>query len=208
MSDKLQFVEVDAAAPSPANVGTEKMSTELQLMTADELLAMPDDGFVYELIKGELIKMSPPGHEHGRVTMNIAGPLHVYAKKKKLGNVYAAETGFLLEQDPDTVRAPDVAFVRKERIEKAGAVEGYWKGAPDLAVEVISPSDTARRIEGKVAQWLESGAGAVWLVSPKLHTVTVYRSLTEIVVLTENDTLDGGDVVPGFQIPVAEIFAE
>jgi Uma2 family endonuclease len=122
--------------------------------------------------------------------------------------VYAAETGFLLEQDPDTVRAPDVAFVRRERIQKAGTVEGYWIGAPDLAVEVLSPSDTVRRIEGKVAEWLESGSRLVWVVSPKMHTVTVYRSLTEIVVLTEKDTLDGGDVVPGFQIPIAEIFAE
>jgi Uma2 family endonuclease len=185
------------------------MSTEVQLMTADELLAMPDDGFVYELIKGELIKVSPPpGHEHGLVAMNIAGPLYSYTKSKNLGNVYAAETGFLLEQDPDTVRAPDVAFVRRERIQKAGTVEGYWIGAPDLAVEVLSPSDTVRRIEGKVAEWLESGSRLVWVVSPKMHTVTVYRSLTEIVVLTEKDTLDGGDVVPGFQIPIAEIFAE
>ena len=122
--------------------------------------------------------------------------------------MYAAETGFLLEQDPDTVQAPDIAFVRRERIEKAGRVEGYWIGAPDLAVEVLSPSDTVRRIEGKVAEWLESGSRLVWVVSPKMHTVTVYRSLTEIVVLTEKDTLDGGDVVPGFQIPIAEIFAE
>src|ERR1700716_3005774 len=100
------------------------MSTEVQLMTADELQAMPDDGFVYELIKGELIKVSPPpGHEHGLVTMNIAGPLYDYAKDKNLGNVYAAETGFLLEQDPHTVRAADVAFVGRERIEKAGRIE-------------------------------------------------------------------------------------
>ncbi|MDQ6653018.1 MAG: Uma2 family endonuclease [Acidobacteriota bacterium] len=184
------------------------MSTEIKLMTADELLAMPDDGFVYELIKGELIKMSPPGHEHGLVTMNLAGPLYDYAKKKGLGQVYAAETGFQIEQNPDTVRAPDVAFVRRERIEKAGSVQGYWIGAPDLAVEVLSPSDIVRRVEGKVAQWLKSGARTVWVVSPKMHTVTVYRSLIEIVVLTENDTLDGGDVVPGFQIPIGEIFAE
>jgi len=178
-------------------------------MTADELLTMPDDGLVYELIKGELIKMSPPpGHEHGIVALNIAGPLYAYAKTRNLGKVYAAETGFLLEQNPDTVRAGDVAFVRRERIEQAGTVQGYWIGAPDLAVEVISPSDTVGRIEGKVAQWLESGARTVWVVSPKLHIVTVYRSLTDLVILTKNDTLDGGDVIPGFQIPVSEIFSE
>ncbi len=185
------------------------MSTEVQLMTADELLAMPDDGFCYELIKGELIKVSPPpGHEHGLVAMNIAGPLFEYVKSKNLGNVYAAETGFLLEQNPDTVRAADVSFVRRERIEKVGPVEGYWTGAPDLAAEVNSPSDTVRRIEGKVAEWLEAGTRMLWVVSPRLHTVTVYRSLTDIETLTGKDTLDGGDVVPGFQIKIADIFAE
>jgi Uma2 family endonuclease len=185
------------------------MSTELQLMTADELAAKPDDGFVYELIKGELIKVSPPpGHEHGLVAMNIAGPLCEYAKKQQLGNVYAAETGYLLELDPDTVRAADVSFIKRERIKAAEPVHGYWIGAPDLAVEVVSPGDTVRRIEDKVTEWLKSGARTVWVVSAKLHTVTVYRSLTEIAVLTEKDILDGGDVVPGFQISVAEIFAE
>ena len=185
------------------------MSTEVQLMTADELLAKPPDGFVYELIKGELIKVSPPpGHEHGLVTMNIAGPLFEYVKAKNLGNVYAAETGYLLEQDPDTVRGADVSFVSRNRIENAKPVKGYWKGAPDLAVEVISPSDTVGRIEGKVAEWLESGTRMLWVVSPKMRTVTVYRSLTEIAILTDKDTLDGGDVVPGFRISIAEIFAE
>jgi Uma2 family endonuclease len=185
------------------------MSTELQLMTADELLAMPDDGFCYELIKGELIKVSPPpGHEHGLVAMNLASPLHEYVKNKKLGKVYAAETGFLLERNPDTVRAPDVAFVTRERLEEAGPIKGYWRGAPDLVVEVLSPSDTLRRVERNAAHWLESGARRVWIVNPKLHTVNVYRSLTDIDVLTESDTLEGGDVVPGFQIAVAEIFAE
>ena len=185
------------------------MSTGIQLMTADELLTMPDDGFCYELIKGDLIKVSPPpGYEHGLVTMNIAGPLYEYIKSKDLGKVYAAETGFLLEQNPDTVRAADVAFIRRERIEKAGPVKGYWKGAPDLAVEVLSPRDTIGRVEGKVAEWLGAGTRAVWVVSPTMHSVTVYRSLTDIEVLTENDTLDGGDVVSGFQISIAEIFAQ
>jgi len=185
------------------------MSTELQIMTADELLARPDDGFVYELIKGELVKESPPpGHEHGLVTMKIAGPLYEFVKKNRLGNVYAAETGFLLEQNPDSVRGADVSFVRRERIEKAGRVRGYWVGPPDLAVEVNSPNDTVRRIEGKVAQWLEAGTSMVWVVSPRLHTITVYRSLTDVRLITENDILDGGNVVPGFAINVGEIFAE
>ena len=176
-------------------------------MTADELLAMPDDGWRYELLKGELIRMPPPGGEHGEVTMELASPLHLHVKQNSLGKVYAAETGFKLESDPDTVRAPDIAFVRREVFEKTGRLEGYRQGAPDLVVEVLSPSDSMKKVEAKVAQWLEAGARMVWVVSPKLRTITVYRSLTDIVVLTEKDTLDGGDVVPGFQIRLAEIFS-
>lgn len=179
-----------------------------KLVTADELMAMPDDGFRSELVKGELIRMSPTGHEHGMVAMNVAGPLHQYVKTNKLGSVYAAESGFILAQNPDTVRAPDVAFVRKDRIDKAGKVKSYWIGPPDLAVEVVSPGDTVREVEEKVTEWLEAGARMVWVVSPKLRAVTVYRSLTEIITLTANDTLDAGDVVPGFRIAIAEIFAE
>jgi Uma2 family endonuclease len=182
------------------------MSTEIQLMTADELLAMPDDGFCYELIKGELIRMPPPGHIHGRVIMRIAGPLYQHVIANKLGFVYAAETGFLIHQNPDTVRAPDAVFVEQRRVESAGEVEGYWVGAPDLVVEVVSPSDSVGYVEDKVEQWIEAGSRLVWVISPKLRTVTVYRSLTDVRTLTEKDTLDGNDVVPGFQMNISEIF--
>jgi len=175
-------------------------------MTADELLAMPHDGYRYELVKGVLKRMSPAGDEHGRVGMELAIPLGAHVKKNKLGKLYLAETGFLIKTDPDTVRAPDIAFVRIERIEQGPGVKGYRVGAPDLAVEVVSPGDTVSEVEEKVAEWLEGGARMVWVVSPKLHTVTVYRSLTNIVTLTGKDKLDGGDVVPGFQMNVAEIF--
>ena len=178
-----------------------------KLMTSDELLVMPDDGYRYELVKGELTRMAPTGHKHGIVTMHVAGPLYRHVKDNNLGEVYGAESGFVISQDPDTVRAPDVAFVRRERIEIAGEVKSYWLGAPDLAVEVVSPGDTVSEVEQKVAEWLEGGSRMVWVVSPKLHTITVYRSLTNIVTLTENDKLDGADVVPGFQMKVAEIFA-
>ena len=175
-------------------------------VTADELLAMPDDGYRYELVKGELIRMAPTGHKHGIVTMDLGGPLHQHVRENNLGAVYGAETGFVITQNPDTVRAPDVAFVRRERIERAGNVKSYWIGQPDLAVEVVSPGDTFAEVEEKVAEWLEAGTGAVWVVSPKLRTVTVYRSLTDIITLTERDTLDGGNVVPGFRLPISQIF--
>jgi Uma2 family endonuclease len=181
-------------------------ATLTKSVTADELLEMPDDGYRYELVKGELIRTAPAGYQHGEVAMNIGARLHEYVKRHNLGGVYAAETGFVLTQDPDTVRAPDAAFIRQELVEKAESTTGYWIGPPDLAVEVVSPGDTVSEVEDKVAEWLEAGARLVWVVSPKLHTVTVYRSLTDIVTLTGKDTLNGGDVVPGFQISVTEIF--
>jgi Uma2 family endonuclease len=176
--------------------------------TADELLAMPDDGFRYELVKGELIRMSPAADEHGRVTMSLAGPLYNHVRANKLGVVYAAETGFKIESDPDTVRAPDIAFISKERLELTGTPRSYRECAPDLAVEVLSPGDRVSEVEAKVGQWLQTGALMVLVLSPKLRTITSYRSLTDILVLTEKDTLDGGNVVPGFRIAVADIFSK
>ena len=183
------------------------MSTEVKLMTADELLALPRGECRYELVNGELKKMSPAGHDHGRIIMELAGPLQVFVKKKRLGKIYAAETGFVLTTNPDTVRAPDIAFIRQEKVAEVGRSKGFWKGPPDLAVEVISPSDTVGEVEDKVYMWLDRGTPLVWLISPKLCNVTVYRSLTDIETLTEKDTLDGGDVIPGFQIAIADIFA-
>jgi len=183
------------------------MSAEIRLMTAEDLLALPRGQFRYELISGELKKMSPAGHDHGRITIELAGHLQQFVKEKGLGKVYAAETGFLLTRDPDTVRAPDIAFIRQKRIDEVGRVKGYWNGPPDLAVEVISPNNVVGRVDEKVRMWLEAGTRMVWLVNPKRCAVTVYRLLT-FQTLTEKDILDGGDVVPGFQMPIAEIFAE
>src|SRR5882724_10950500 len=115
---------------------------------------MPDDGYRYELVEGELIRMAPAGAEHGKVTVKITTPLSVHVDANNLGTVYAAETGFIIRQNPDTVRAPDVAFVSRERIESAGVIKSYTIGAPDLAVEVISPGDTVREVEKKVREWL------------------------------------------------------
>jgi Uma2 family endonuclease len=150
--------------------------------------------------------MAPAGNEHGWLAVNITIPLGQHVRAHDLGRVYAAETGFLLATDPDTVRAPDVAFISRERIEAVGDVRGYWPGAPDLAVEVISPDDRYTEVEDKVADWLNAGARMVVVVNSRKRTVTVYRPNGTVTRLTEQDMLDGEDVVPGWQLPVAEIF--
>lgn len=187
-------------------VSEHDMTTTIDRLTADELLRMPDDGFRHELLRGELKKMAPASHEHGRIVVNITTPLDQHVRANNLGIVYAAETGFKIASDPDTVRAPDVAFVSRERLLRAGDVTGYWPGAPDLVVEVISPSDSYTEVEDKVVDWLEAGARMVVVVSPRKRVVTVYQSLSDLVILTENDTLDGGSVVPGWTMPVKSIF--
>ncbi len=182
------------------------MTTQTRPITADDLLRMPDDGFRYELVEGTRRQMAPAGHQHGRIAINVTLPLAQHVKANNLGVVYAAETGFKLASDPDTVRAPDVAFVRRERVEAVGDSRGFWPGAPDLAVEVISPGDSYTDVEEKVFDWLDAGTRLVIVANPRKRLVTVYRSLTDVVVLTEADVLDGSDIVPGFAMPVKDIF--
>lgn len=132
-----------------------------KLMTAQELWEMPDDGFRYELVRGELHRMAPAGSEHGASIMNLAAPLKIFVEEHNLGVVFAAETGFQLTDSPDSVRAPDIAFVRRERIPENGIPKGYWKGAPDLAVEVVSPSDKLYEVDEKVDDFLLAGTRVV-----------------------------------------------
>jgi len=181
-------------------------TAKTKLITAEELLAMPDDGYCYELVRGELRKMPPASHDHGREgnRVNVSMSVHVYAND--LGETYLAETGFILERSPDTVLAPDVSFVRKEREEAARDISGYFPGPPDLAVEVISPNDRLTEVAAKAADWLEYGTRMVIVVNPRNKTVQVHTS-DGITELTEADTLDGGDVAPGWSMPVADIFS-
>lgn len=182
------------------------MDVVRQQVTADELLHMPDDDFRYELVRGELRRMNPAGNVHGRVAMSFAWRLARHVEENRLGTVYAAETGFRLSSDPDTVRAPDVAFVSRARVEAIGDIEGFWPEAPDLAVEVISPGDSYADVEEKVFDWLDAGTKMV-VINPRQRSATVYKSPTDIAALAEADVLDGGDVVPGFELAVREIFA-
>jgi Uma2 family endonuclease len=173
-------------------------------MTADELLAMPDDGtHRYELVRGELITMSPAGEEHSAIALNIAAELRSFVRQHKLGRAYGADAGYIISRDPDTVREPDASFVRAERVVRS---RNYIVGPPDLAVEVISPNDTWTEVYEKVREYLTAGTRMVIVVDPRKQTAQV-RTSTSTIDLTINDTLSGGDVVPGWSLPLAELFS-
>ena len=181
-------------------------TTKTQLMTAEELLNMPKDGYRYELVRGVLRKMAPVGHTGGYYELNISSELRAFVKANGLGRAYSSNTGFLLERDPDYVLAPDASFVRQERVETATEERGYFPGTPDFVAEVISPSDRYADVDDKVKEWLNAGALMVVVVNPRDRTVRVHTPVS-VITLTESDILDGGDVVPGWRLPVADIFA-
>jgi Uma2 family endonuclease len=182
------------------------VATTTQPITAEELLQMPD-GDRYELVRGELRAMSPPSFRHGEIALNFGIPLRLYVKAKGLGRVAANDPGFILARKPDTVMAPDVAFLRTNRLPPGVDAEGYRDGAPDLAMEVVSRGDTPRDVAKKAQEWLEKGCPMVVLVNDRKRTVTVYRPGRSPRILQGEDVFDGEDVVPGFRLPLAEIFA-
>lgn len=176
----------------------------LTLMTAEELLRANIPDKRTELVRGVLMVREPAGSMHGLVAMNLGAELTVYAKRTGAGGVFAAETGFKLATDPDTVRAPDVAFVRRERMPPSGTT-GYAVMAPDLAVEVLSPGDRPGEVLAKVADWLSAGTRLVWVVDPARVLARVYRHDGTETIVTADGTLEGEDVVPGFSCPLATI---
>jgi Uma2 family endonuclease len=177
------------------------------MVTADELLALPMGlGKRYELVMGELRVMSPGGWRHGAVIGELHALLGGFVRTNRLGRVFGAETGFLLGRNPDTVRAPDFAFIAKEHLPLKDPVEAFWPGAPDLAVEVLSPGDRTGEIDEKIDAWLNAGCQAVWIVNPELQTVTIYRSRTDVSVVVAGEVLSGDPDVHGFSCPVDELF--
>lgn len=173
--------------------------------SADQLYTMPDDGNRYELIRGNLIVMSPAGSEHGRIASRILIRLGTHVEKNDLGETFAAETGFQIDSDPDTVRAPDAAFVSHERMSGV-EVNGYLPLAPDLVVEVVSPSDSSSDVEAKAEQWLKAGSLIVLVADPKNETLRAYRSTSEVQVFHSGETFCSNDVCGNWQLAVDEAF--
>jgi Uma2 family endonuclease len=177
------------------------------LVTADELLAMPTGmGKRYELVAGELREMSPAGWRHGSIISRLGARLGAYVEQNDLGITFGAETGFRLASSPDTVLAPDASFISKRNIPQREPKDGFWPSAPDLAVDVLSPGDRTGEVDEKIDTWLGAGCAAVWIVNPKLQTVTICRSRTDVLVVTAGGMFQGDPVVPGFTCSIDELF--
>lgn len=183
------------------------------LLTAEELLRLSEDAQGYELIAGRLLQMAATGGEHGLIASEIDMALRAYVKPRRLGLVTAAETGFLISQPgaPDTVLAPDVAFIQLARAPQRGSPDraGFWRLVPDLVVEVASPSQSKLELRSKAKQWRTAGVRLAWLVWPASQTVEVWRvSGQPPETRTIHETLDGEDVIPNFTHPIADLFAD
>lgn len=181
-------------------------AAEPLLLTAEEFFRLPDDGIRRELVLGQVRAMTPAGGRHGRIGARILSRLEAFVFANGLGEVFNSDTGFRLASNPDTVPVPDAAFVTRVRADRVGDVEGIWPGAPDLALEVISPTDSYGEVDEKVAEYFHAGTRMVIVVNPRSRRVIVYSSPRAALLLTESDVLDGGDVVPGWRLPLADVF--
>lgn len=182
------------------------MKAAATLLTVEDLFSVPDDGYRYELVKGEIRKMAPGNYKHGKISLSLGAALHIYVEAHDLGDVLGAETGFTLQRNPDTVRAPDISFVSKKRIPPEDQSERYGEGPPDLAVEVVSPGNDAREIQEKVRDYLKAGVRLIWIIYPRDRQVEVYDQDGNVITLKEGDELEGEEVIPGFRYPVAWLF--
>ena len=181
------------------------MPAHERLLTAEEFARIPNDDYHYELVEGRVVRVSPPGSRHAVLATRIASLLHHHVTTHRLGAVMTSG-GVKLAANPDTVREPDIAFVRQEQIPETGVPDGFWPGAPDLAVEIKSPGDRTSEISAKIDDYLARGVRLVWVVDPKKKTVTIHAPRSALVTLGVEDILDAGDVVPGFSCPVRPVF--
>ena len=183
------------------------MTTAKKLMTASELMALPDDGNRYELIRGELITMAPASAPHGGVTDRIGRRIGNFVEAHNLGRTYAAETGVFIEHDPDTVRAPDYAFISRERIAGASVSSGYSEIIPDLVVEVVAGDYRSSVVDAKTRMWLDAGVRLVLVAYVGSEEIAAHYDDATVERFGIDDTFTCGAVLPGFSCPVSDIFA-
>lgn len=182
------------------------MAAQPHLLTAEEFAALPREGLRLELVRGEMRAMPPAFGDHGSAAMRLGVYLGQYILSHNLGEVFAAESGFLLARNPDTVRAPDFAFIQVSRAAPETTAANWIPVMPDLVVEVVSSGDRSLEVAEKVRMWLDAGVRLVWVVYPTRRAVDEHRPQQAPLTLTASDQLDGGEVVPGFTLPVAKIF--
>ena len=179
----------------------------VEILTLEEYEQLPEqDGYRDELVRGRLVRDQLPGAEHGWLVAKLFREIEAFVRERGLG-LTVIEAGFVLEEDPPTVRGPDVAFIAEEDLPLEGISRSFWRVPPTLAVEVVSPSNKAADIQEKVLNYLDAGARLVWVVDPRTGSVTAYRSRSDIRLLRGGDVLDGADVLPGFAYPIADLFA-
>jgi len=177
-------------------------------LTAEEFAALPLEGLRSELIEGEIYTMPPTFEDHGEITMRLSVILGRHIMDQRLGKLYAAETGFLIARNPDSVRAPDIAFIQRDRLPSPRPAPRWVPVIPDLVVEVASSGDRPAEIRQKAAMWRDVGVRLVWVVLPGERAVEVYRAGESVTRLDESAMLDGADIVPGFSTSVGAIFGE
>ena len=180
--------------------------TKTKLLTADDLLRLYGQGVRGELIRGELHETMSTGINHGRTVTKTVIQLGSFIEPRQMGTLVASDTGIWLERDPDTVREPDIAFISAEKMPLDADIPGYSEVVPDLVMEIRSPSDSQREIREKALMWLSFGVRLVWVAHTDTRTVDIYDADGSTITLTENDNLDGGEVLPGFSCPIRDIF--
>lgn len=189
---------------------TEKHETSAKaaqgLLTTDDLLRLGSEGVRGELVRGVLHETMTSGHRHGEIVMNLGVALGNFVKPRRLGSLVASDSGVWLEKDPDTVREPDIAFTSAEKIPPGTIIPGYSEAVPDLVVEIKSPSDSRRYVTGRAEMWLSHGVGLVWVVHPETRSIDVHRPERSVSTIADDGVLDGGDVLPGFTCPLADVF--
>jgi Uma2 family endonuclease len=182
------------------------MAGPAALVSVRHLARMGERDFDFELVRGRLVPVSPGGAEHGALTGHLTVRLGAFVEARNLGRVYAAETGYVLARNPDVVRAPDVSLIRRERLPRGRIRPGFVNGPPDFAVEVRSPDQTLAELFAKAREYLVAGAGLVWIVEPRARRVHVLQRGHQRIVRSGSQTLDGGEVVPGFRLRLPDLF--